>query len=103
MDYLLKRRGIDTVVLSGVNLRCCVWETAKGARAAGYRTIILHDLCADSAAFKKSRHFPEITPAMARAHGIEWIESAQLDQALTAPGRESAPLRTPAPPKRRFF
>jgi hypothetical protein len=74
---ILKKHDVGTCILSGVNLRDCVWQSALSAQKHGYRTIILSDLCADSVGHHRSS-MPIITPAYARDHGIEMMTSREF-------------------------
>ncbi|MDF3310570.1 cysteine hydrolase [Rhodococcus sp. T2V] len=46
LDLMLRNRGVDTVLLTGVATDVTVSGTAKDAVGLGYRTILLADACA---------------------------------------------------------
>lgn len=84
LPRILERHDVGTCILSGVNLRDCVWQSALSAKKLGYRTVVLSDLCADSVGHHRS-NMPEITPAYAREHGIEMMSSREFLQMSAAP------------------
>jgi nicotinamidase-related amidase len=47
LDELLKRHGIDTLVLLGISTSGCVLSTVRGAADLDYKLIVLSDCCAD--------------------------------------------------------
>ena len=47
LDEILRKRGIDTVVLLGLTTNVCVQSTARDAWQHDYRTITLDDCCAE--------------------------------------------------------
>jgi nicotinamidase-related amidase len=49
LDPLLKKMGIHTLVIAGLNTDVCVYETARDAAKAGYKTDIALNLCRDPA------------------------------------------------------
>ncbi|GLC33281.1 hypothetical protein PLESTB_000351200 [Pleodorina starrii] len=46
LDFILRQRGIRTVVLSGFLTNCCVESTMRSAYELGYNVITLKDCCA---------------------------------------------------------
>lgn len=46
LDSLLRREGIDTLVLAGVTTNCCVESTARDAAMADYFTVVASDCVA---------------------------------------------------------
>lgn len=47
LDEILRKRGIDTVVVLGLTTNVCVQSTARDAWQHDYRTITLDDCCAE--------------------------------------------------------
>ena len=47
LDEILRKRGIDTVVVLGLTTNVCVQSTARDAWQHDYRTITLEDCCAE--------------------------------------------------------
>ncbi|HEY1485834.1 MAG TPA: isochorismatase family cysteine hydrolase [Micromonosporaceae bacterium] len=48
LDEQLRRRGIDTLVLTGIATSGVVLSTARDAADRDYRILVVHDLCLDS-------------------------------------------------------
>jgi nicotinamidase-related amidase len=46
LEELLRDRGVDTVVLTGVTTNCCVDSTARSAFVRGFATLVLSDCVA---------------------------------------------------------
>lgn len=68
LDLILRSRGIQTTLVTGVLTNVCVESTVRDAFSYGYRTILLADGCAstDNAAHEAAlknlgRHFGEVT------------------------------------------
>jgi nicotinamidase-related amidase len=51
----LAERDVDEVILTGVYAKACVTATARGARAAGLRVVVLKDAVADAGDREKAR------------------------------------------------
>lgn len=47
LDEVLKKHGIDTLVLLGISTSGCVLSTVRGAADIDYKLIVLSDCCAD--------------------------------------------------------
>jgi len=47
LDEILKKQGIDTLVLMGISTSGCVLSTVRWAADIDYRLIVLSDCCAD--------------------------------------------------------
>ncbi len=47
LDELLKKQGVETLVLMGISTSGCVLSTVRGAADIDYRLIVLSDCCAD--------------------------------------------------------
>lgn len=47
LDELLRKQGIDTLVLMGISTSGCVLSTVRWAADIDYRLIVLSDCCAD--------------------------------------------------------
>ena len=47
VDELLRKQGIDTLVLMGISTSGCVLSTVRWAADIDYRLIVLSDCCAD--------------------------------------------------------
>ena len=46
LELILRNRGIDTVIITGVVTDACVVNTVRGARERSFHVIILRDCCA---------------------------------------------------------
>lgn len=78
LDLMLRRRGVDTVLLTGVATNLTVEGTARDAVGLGYRTILVADACA---------------AATVEAHQATLDTFQLLGEALTAADLESAFVR----------
>lgn len=47
LDEVLKRQGVDTLVLMGIGTSGCVLTTVRFAADMGYKLVVLSDCCAD--------------------------------------------------------
>jgi nicotinamidase-related amidase len=50
LDFILRNKGIDTVILGGFLTNCCVESTMRSAYENGYRVITLTDCTAATSA-----------------------------------------------------
>ena len=46
LDLILRQRGIQTLLLTGVTTECCVHTTLRTANDLGYECLLLEDCCA---------------------------------------------------------
>jgi nicotinamidase-related amidase len=94
LDDLLRRRGIESLIVTGVTTEVCVHSTVREANDRGYECLVLSD-CVQS-------YFPEFHRAalqMISAQGgiFGWVSSsAQFISALEESGRAPARDREPA-------
>jgi nicotinamidase-related amidase len=66
LDLQLRRRGIRTIVLSGIATNIGVESTARGAAEHGYELVIVEDLCSGGSAEMHAFAFTHILPRLAR-------------------------------------
>lgn len=89
LGELLRTRGIENLIVTGVTTEVCVNTTVREANDRGYRCIVLGDCCAS--------YFPEFHDMglrMIKAQGgiFGWVSgSAQLLGALAGAGRPAVP------------
>jgi nicotinamidase-related amidase len=76
LDGLLRARGVDTLVISGVFADCCVAMTALGAAEAGYNAYILDDLTLAGDGRTGREHGEPFAP------GLQNVSSAAVRAAL---------------------
>jgi len=83
LELLLRKRGIDTLLVCGVTTEVCVNTTVREANDRGFRCIVIGDCCAS--------YFPEFHAAglaMIKAQGgiFGWVsESQSVLNSLAAP------------------
>ena len=88
LESLLKNRGIENLLVTGVTTEVCVNTTVREANDRGYRCIVLGDCCAS--------YFPEfheIGLKMIKAQGgiFGWVsDSGSALAALSSAGQEQA-------------
>ena len=63
MDSILRRNGVETVVLYGIATDYCVRATAIDAVRAGYKVIIIEELCRGVAPDTSKKALEEMTRA----------------------------------------
>ncbi len=71
LHNVLKSMGVNSIIVSGVNLRRCVWETAVDAARLGYDVTILEDACRDAEWCQRSTDFPAVTADLCAQNGIK--------------------------------
>jgi nicotinamidase-related amidase len=81
LDLMLRNRGIETLLVSGVTTEVCVHTTVREANDRGYRCLVLGDACAS--------YFPEfhrVGLAMIAAQGgiFGWVSSTDAVLAALA-------------------
>jgi nicotinamidase-related amidase len=78
LDTVLRGRGVDTVVITGVATNMSVESTARSAGDLGYRTIVVSDACSAAA--------PEVHEASLASLGMlgEVVTAADVLAALKA-------------------
>jgi nicotinamidase-related amidase len=86
LDSVLRRRGITTLLFSGINIDRCVFSTLQDANFLGYDCVLVEDACATvSPAFVRDA----VIFLVQKLHGV----AARSDAILSAIGQpEPAPL-----------
>ena len=78
LDFILRRRGIRQLLLTGVTTECCVHTTLRTANDLGYECLLLEDCCASF-----NPEFHRISVEMTQTI-FGWVTSgAELLQALS--------------------
>ncbi|QJY50009.1 cysteine hydrolase family protein [Pseudonocardia broussonetiae] len=79
LDAVLRGRGVDTVVITGVATNMSIESTARSAGDLGYRTIVVADACSAAA--------PEVHQASLDSLGMlgEVVSSSDVLEALKVP------------------
>ncbi|MBE8863540.1 isochorismatase family protein, partial [Enterococcus faecium] len=76
LDLQLRRRQIDTIILSGVATSNGVYATALDAFQHGYHVIVVEDACADRDLELHHVFFEKIFPKTARIRSTKEVISA---------------------------
>lgn len=84
LEAFLKHRGIDTVIILGVEKPLCAWDTALDASQRGFRTYFLDDLTYTSSIVQKGERYFEITPSLARVNNINFTNSNSFLNSLAS-------------------
>jgi len=93
LDLLLRGRGLDTLVITGVESDCCIYNTAVEANDRGYKTIVLEDA---TTTLTRTGH-----KTMLRAYGeIFFVNVRTTDQVLQELEKALAPRPSLVPPGR---
>ena len=88
LDFILRSKGIDTIVLSGFLTNCCVESTMRSGYENGYRVITLTDCVA---ATSQAEHDNAITfdyPMFSVPLTAEQVRSALGSSDTSAASRE---------------
>ena len=93
LDGLLRGRGLDTLVITGVESDCCIYNTAVEANDRGYKTMVLEDA---TTTLTRTGH-----KTMLRAYGeVFFFNVRTTDQVLQELGKALAPRSSLASPAR---
>ena len=74
LDDLLKRDGIDHIILCGVTTQCCVHSTLREAVDRGYWCLTVADCCAAS---EPGMHDAALDLIAGEGHLFGWVADAQ--------------------------
>jgi nicotinamidase-related amidase len=77
LDFILRSKGIDTVILAGFLTNCCVESTMRSAYENGYRVITLTDCTAATSAEEHDNAIAYDFPMFSMP-----MESAKVSEAL---------------------
>jgi nicotinamidase-related amidase len=81
LDPILRDRGIDTLLLTGVTTQCCVASTLRAAVDLGYRCVLLQDACA---AYDPADHEATLRVIYSENHTFGWVsDTARLRESRT--------------------
>ncbi|WP_217705076.1 cysteine hydrolase family protein [Peristeroidobacter soli] len=70
LDDILRERGIDTLLLTGVTTQCCVASTLRSAVDLGYCCVLLQDACA---AYDPADHEATLRVIFSEGHTFGWV------------------------------
>lgn len=76
LEHELRKRGIDTVVLTGISTNAGVESTARQGTGLGFAFIIVEDACAARTAEEHHWSFEKIFPRLARVRKSEDVIAA---------------------------
>ena len=74
LDELLKRDGIDHIIMCGVTTQCCVHSTLREAVDRGYWCLTIADCCAAS---EPGMHEAALSLIAGEGHLFGWVADAQ--------------------------
>ncbi len=86
VDYYLRTWGIDTILVVGFYLECCVYQTCLGARLRNYRVILLRDCTSPPGASEDRR---SVDPANPEGGWVRWV-FLSMHEKLVGPTSTSA-------------
>ncbi len=101
LDRLLRRAGVDTLVIGGTQTPNCVRATVYDATVYGYRVILLADGTSSPTPERQQANLLDLAEL-----GIEMADCASVASRLQADAVQSPPkpsLRAPAKPEREAF
>ena len=73
LDSILRERGIDTLLLTGVTTQCCVASTLRSAVDLGYYCVLLQDACA---AYDPADHEATLRVIYSEDHTFGWVSDS---------------------------
>ena len=74
LDTILRVRGIDTLLLSGVTTQCCVASTLRSAVDLGYSCVLLQDACA---AYDPADHEATVRVIYSESDTLGWVSDSR--------------------------
>jgi nicotinamidase-related amidase len=81
LDKILRERGIETLLLTGVTTQCCVASTLRSAVDLGYCCVLLQDACA---AYDPEDHEATLRVIYSEDHTFGWVsDSTRLRESRT--------------------
>lgn len=84
LDEELKRRGIDTLIISGTLTNCCCESTARDAMQMNYKVIVAANACAALTDEAHAGTLDSMALIFADLRAVDELEAMLLDQAATA-------------------
>lgn len=80
LDAILRARGIETLLLTGVTTQCCVASTLRSAVDLGYGCVLLSDACA---AYDPADHEATLRVMYSESDTLGWVsDSRRLSDAV---------------------
>eukprot|EP01133_Synstelium_polycarpum_P005680 gene5680-6561_t len=76
LDLQLRRRGITTIVLSGISTNIGVESTARHANELGYNLVIVEDACGARDAVQHEHTFKHIFPRISCVRSTQQVLAA---------------------------
>lgn len=76
LELQLRRRGIDTIVLTGISTNIGVESTARNAWELGFNLVVVEDACAAADAAQHKGSMTNIFPRIGRVRTTEEVLSA---------------------------
>jgi nicotinamidase-related amidase len=76
LEQVLKQRGIDTVVLTGISTNAGVESTARQGTGLGFAFVVVEDACSSQAAEMHKFAFEKIFPRLARVRTTDEVLAA---------------------------
>jgi len=81
LDEILRRQGIDHLILSGVTTQCCVHSTLREAVDRGYWCLTVADCCAAS---ESDLHEAALSLIAGEGHLFGWVaDYCDIDNAIS--------------------
>ena len=81
LDKILRERGIETLLLTGVTTQCCVASTLRAAVDLGYCCVLLQDACA---AYDPADHEATLRVIYSEDHTFGWVsDSLRLSESMS--------------------
>ena len=74
LDAILRVRGIETLLITGVTTQCCVASTLRSAVDLGYSCVLLRDACA---AYDPADHEATIQVIYSESHTLGWVSDSR--------------------------
>ena len=82
LDTILRVRGIETLLITGVTTQCCVASTLRSAVDTGYGCVLLSDACA---AYDPADHEATLRVMYSESDTLGWVsDSLRFSNAIQA-------------------